>query len=88
MYAKPVRSGVRNAGQGVQLSGEGMKALVKARAEPGLWLQDWNSLNGTYYCRSLNGERDGRSKWKVLHGQVLLNSGAHFRLGDKVVEFS
>lgn len=53
----------------------------------GLWLQDWNSLNGTYYCRSVNGERDGRSKWKVLHGQVLLSSGAHFRLGDKVVEF-
>jgi hypothetical protein len=53
----------------------------------GLWLQDANSLNGTYYCRAAeNGH--GHSHWKVLRGQVLLYSGAHFRLGDKVAEFA
>ncbi len=64
---------------------------VHARVWPdadgaGLWVEDWNSLNGTYYCRSANGER-ARSKWNVLHGRILLNDGARFRLGDKVAEF-
>jgi hypothetical protein len=53
----------------------------------GLWVQDWNSLNGTYYSRSRDGAQERRSKWRVLHGQVLLQAGEHFRLGDKVVEF-
>jgi hypothetical protein len=64
---------------------------VHARVWPdsngtGVWLEDWNSLNGTYYCTSANGERS-RSKWNVLHGRTLLNDGARFRLGDKVAEF-
>jgi hypothetical protein len=44
-------------------------------------LEDWNSLNGTYY------RSDALSQWVQLKGKVVLSRGARFRLGDNVVEF-
>ena len=65
---------------------------VHARVWPdrysgGVWVEDWNSLNGTYYCPSAGGNGSGRAKWKVLHGRILLTDGSRFRLGAKVAEF-
>jgi hypothetical protein len=65
---------------------------VHARVWPdrhsgGVWIEDWNSLNGTYYCPSASTNGAGRTKWKVLRGRILLNIGSRFRLGSKVVEF-
>jgi hypothetical protein len=64
-------------------------STVHARVwpEPGgsqVWVEDWNSLNGTYY------RPDGQaspSEWVQLKGKVLLSRGARFRLGDNIAEF-
>jgi hypothetical protein len=53
----------------------------------GLWVKDWNSLNGTFY-RDVRVDHPNRGTgWIPLRGQVLLTQGAQFRLGDRVVEF-
>ena len=49
---------------------------------PGLWAQDMQSMNGTYYSEA--GRAD---QWIELSQPVLLTAGAHFRLGDGVAEF-
>jgi hypothetical protein len=62
---------------------------VHARVWPGpgssqVWVEDWESLNGTYY------RPDGQhppTEWVQLKGKVLLSLGARFRLGDNIAEF-
>jgi len=44
-------------------------------------LEDWNSLNGTYY------RSDPLAQWVQLKGKVVLSRGARFRLGENIVEF-
>jgi hypothetical protein len=52
----------------------------------GLWGQDWNSTNGTYYSTIFRVSR-GDLKWSPLKGRVLLRPGTRLRLGANVVEF-
>ncbi len=51
-----------------------------------VWVEDWNSLNGTFYCQPGAGG-SSRSEWIPLQGKVLLGNGARFRLGSGVAEF-
>lgn len=65
---------------------------VHARVWPdprgsGLWVKDWNSLNGTFYHEEHLNHRRNREEWVPVRGQVLLNQGARFRLGADVAEF-
>jgi hypothetical protein len=60
---------------------------VRVWPEPGgsqVWLEDRNSLNGTYY---LADGQAAQSQWVQLKGKVLLGRGARFRLGDNIAEF-
>ena len=51
-----------------------------------VWVEDWNSLNGTFYCQP--GAGGGSTpEWIPLQGKVLLGNGARFRLGTGVAEF-
>jgi hypothetical protein len=57
------------------------------RPEPGgsqVCVEDWNSLNGTFYQPDAQGSPQ---EWKQIKGKVLLSRGAHFRLGDNIAEF-
>jgi hypothetical protein len=59
---------------------------VYVRPEPGgsqTWVEDWNSLNGTYYQPGAQSP----SQWVQLKGKILLSRGARFRLGDNIAEF-
>jgi pSer/pThr/pTyr-binding forkhead associated (FHA) protein len=59
---------------------------VYVRPEPGgsqTWVEDWNSLNGTYYQPGAQ----SASQWVQLKGKILLSRGARFRLGDNIAEF-
>ena len=51
-----------------------------------VWVEDWNSLNGTFYCQPGAGG-GSRSEWIPLQGKVLLGNGARFRLGSGIAEF-
>jgi hypothetical protein len=53
----------------------------------GLWVKDWNSLNGTFYKEGRGDYRAKGGEWIPVRGQVLLNQGAHLRLGMEVAEF-
>jgi len=56
-------------------------------SEPGgsqVWVEDQNSLNGTYY--RADGEASP-SQWVQLKGKVPMSGGARFRLGDDIAEF-
>ena len=60
---------------------------VRVWPEPGgsqVWLEDRNSLNGTYYRSD---DQGSPSQWVQLKGKILLSRGARFRLGDNVAEF-
>lgn len=59
----------------------GVHAYIRPDGGSQVSLEDWNSLNGTYY------RSDALSEWVKLKGKIMLSRGAHFRLGDKVVEF-
>ncbi|HEX3095413.1 MAG TPA: FHA domain-containing protein [Candidatus Angelobacter sp.] len=48
-----------------------------------LWVEDLNSLNGTFY---LQGGDPGDKKWARLTGKMLLTVGARLRLADDVAE--
>lgn len=52
-----------------------------------VWVEDWNSLNGTYYQPGPRGEAPSSSGWVQLKGKIPLFPGARFRLGDNVAEF-
>jgi len=55
--------------------------------EPGgskVWVEDWNSLNGTYYQPEGQGLPQ---QWTQIKGKVLLARGARFRLGDDIAVF-
>lgn len=59
---------------------------VYVRPEPGgsqAWVEDWNSLNGTYYQPGAQSP----PQWVQLKGKILLSRGARFRLGDNIAEF-
>jgi hypothetical protein len=49
----------------------------------GVWVEDMNSTNGTYYRESV-GPNGG---WIRLSGRKLLPAGSHFRLGQDLAEF-
>lgn len=49
-----------------------------------LGVEDWNSLNGTYYQVKADGSP---SQWVPLKGKILLSRGARIRLGDNIAEF-
>lgn len=51
----------------------------------GLWIQDMQSLNGTYYSEA--GQSGQPPRWAELREPTLLTAGTHFRLGDNVAEF-
>lgn len=51
----------------------------------GLWVQDMQSLNGTYYSET--GRLGQPERWTEVSEAVLLTAGAHFRVGDSVAEF-
>lgn len=51
-----------------------------------VWVEDWNSLNGTFYCRP-GAVGDTGPEWIRLQGKVLLGNGARLRLGSGVAEF-
>lgn len=58
--------------------------------EPGsgqLWVEDLNSLNGTYYHRPDLSGQDAELAWVQLQGRILLSPGAHFRLALDGPEF-
>jgi hypothetical protein len=60
---------------------------VRVWPQPGVsqvWVEDWNSLNGTYYRPDGQGSP---SEWVLLKGKVLLSRGARFRLSDNIAEF-
>lgn len=56
-------------------------AYVRPEGESQIALEDWNSLNGTYY------RSDALSQWVQLKGRVVLSRGARFRLSDNTIEF-
>jgi pSer/pThr/pTyr-binding forkhead associated (FHA) protein len=52
-----------------------------------LWVEDLNSLNGTFYLQVGTGADPRSREWIRLKGKVLLTAGAHLRLADDVAEF-
>jgi serine/threonine protein kinase len=52
-------------------------------ANSGVWVEDMNSTNGTYYRESV----DPNDEWVRLSGRKLLPAGSHFRLGQGSAEF-
>jgi serine/threonine protein kinase len=49
----------------------------------GIWIEDLNSMNGTYYKESASSE----SGWSRLQGRKLLSNGDRFRLSSEAAEF-
>jgi len=52
-----------------------------------LWVEDLNSLNGTFYLQNGASADPGKKEWIRLKGKILLAAGAHLRLADDVAEF-
>lgn len=49
----------------------------------GVWVEDMNSMNGTYYRESPASDKP----WIKLSGRKLLPAGSHFRLGQDLARF-
>ena len=66
----------------------GVHARVRPDPKSGqLWVEDLNSLNGTFYRQPGLGGRDAEVAWVQLQGRILLSPGAHFRLSVDGPEF-
>ena len=52
-------------------------------AGTGVWIEDLNSTNGTFYRESAS----AHSAWSQLKGRKQLSNGDRFRLSDQAVEF-
>ena len=61
--------------------------LAPDRAHEQLWVEDLNSLNGTFYLQSGASGDPGAGEWIRLKGKTLLSAGAQLRLADDVAEF-
>lgn len=59
-------------------------ARLWADLEGRVWIQDMDSLNGTYYCQSEGEPPD----WLEVKQPTLLARGARVRLGDGAAEFT
>ena len=65
-----------------EISGRHVRVWRDA-ATPGVWVEDMNSMNGTYYRES----PAANSQWVKLSGRKLLPAGSHFRLGQDLAKF-
>jgi hypothetical protein len=52
-------------------------------AGTGIWIEDLNSTNGTFYRESVSTQ----SAWSRLNGRKLLSNGDRFRLSSQAAEF-
>src|SRR5271170_1941747 len=61
-----------------EISGVHVRILPEAKSAQ-VWLEDLQSLNGTFYRKTGMGGQD-ESDWVQLRGKILLSAGARFRL--------
>jgi pSer/pThr/pTyr-binding forkhead associated (FHA) protein len=53
-------------------------------AKSGIWVEDMNSTNGTFYRVATGGDE---SEWVRLSGRRLLTAGSRLRIGRNLAEF-